>query len=226
MDIHRVPVYASLAWIAVLVSACLLMLFVLQPGLPVSGDPITRIMYIQENVTIWRLGWYSWMLSAVGLLMFALFLKAYVHPGSLVNIGIALVGIGVLPDLAAEHIFKDILSKHWDISQAADIARFEEYEMLATQLTGTIANGAYNIGGLCLNAAMFANPNIPRWLTLAGIPAWILGLGLSLATANAWMDAAYWFTASAMTLSILWCTSVILILFMQPERYMFRKAPV
>lgn len=222
MTLQRLPAFATLGWIAILLFACLMMLLVLQPGLPMGGDTAVRMRYISEHTLGWQLGWYSWMLSALGLLMFALLLRPYLQPGSLVNIGIALIGIGVLPDLTAETIFKGLLV---DISQGSTPSRvtdFEHYEMLATALTGIIANGAYNIGGLCLNTALFANPQIPRWLAWSGLPAWVLGLGLSLATAKQWMLAAYWFTATAMPLSILWCAAVALILFMQPTRYHFR----
>jgi hypothetical protein len=221
MNTQRLPAYASLGWIAILLSACLLMWFVLQPGLPVNGATSERISYILDNKLSWQYSWYSWMLSALGLLMFALFLKAYARPGMLANIGVALIGLGVIPDLTAESLFKNSLSSDWDTSQAHQIARFEEIEMLAMQLTGTIANGAYNLGGLFLNTALLGNKRVPRWLAVAGYPAWLLGLGLTIATAGQWLGAALWFTASAMTLSIVWCTGVTLILFMQPARYRY-----
>lgn len=224
MNTHRLPAYASLGWIAILVLACLLMWFVLQPGLPVSAESHERMSYILDNKLAWQYSWYSWMLSALGLFMFALFLKPYVRPGQLANIGVGLIGLGVIPDISAELLFKNSLSRDWDSSQAQQLARFEEIEMLATQLTGTIANGAYNVGGLFLNTALLGNKRVPRWLALAGYPAWILGLGLTIATAGLWMSAALWFTASAMTLSILWCTAIILILFMQPGRYRYAES--
>lgn len=217
MDTQHLPAYVSLSWIAILLAACFFMLFSLQPGLPIAGEIAPRMQYINDNAFSWKLGWYSWMASAIGLLMFAVFLRPYLRPGMLANIGTLLIGFGVLPDLAAETLFKDRLPG------ITDSVAFDHYETLAVQLTGTIANGAYNIGGLALNIAMFGNPLIPRGLTWAGLPAWSLGLGLSLATANNWMLAAFWFTATAMPLSIAWCTAVIVILFMQPQRYAFRE---
>jgi hypothetical protein len=221
MTLQRLPAFAAMGWIVVLLIACLMMLLVLQPGLPVGGNTAERMRYISEHALGWQLGWYSWMLSAIGLLMFALLLRPYLRPGGLVTTGVVLIGIGVLPDLTAESIFQGLLV---DLSQhitPSNVTDFEQFDMLATALTGIFANGAYNIGGLCLNVTMFASPRIPRWLAWSGLPAWILGLGLSLAVANQWLQAAYWFTATAMPLSILWCTAVTLTLFMQPARYRF-----
>jgi hypothetical protein len=86
-------------------------------------------------------------------------------------------------------------------------------------LTGFAANGLYNLGRLALNLLGFANHRLPRPLLWFGLPSWLLGLGLSAATAAQHFTLALLFTAASMTLSLAWMLAVTLVVFRHGQRF-------
>lgn len=212
----RLPAYASFVVIAVIGLACLNMVFVLRDGLPVGNSLVERAAFMNEQLLAWQLGWFNWMLSALGLLLFCSFLTRYIPPSTWRQFALLVVAIGIGPDLSAEAIYAFVLP-----NIPATTPGFEALDRLAMQLTGTIGNGAYNIGGLILNLLLLSNTRIPRWLILVGVPAWILGLALSVASALNWLTAAVFFTASAMAWSLCWMLLISATLYSQPQRYQY-----
>jgi hypothetical protein len=229
MALHRSPpaaFRATLAVIGVIALACLLMLLVLRPGLPVDAgaDPAPRLTWLVGHQALWRFAWFTWMASALGLLLFCFLLRPFLPDTPLTRYALALVAIGVVPDLTAEFIFAFALP--WLAERIAAgaplIDQFFLFEYLAMLLTGALGNGAYNLGGLLLNLQGFRNPRLPRWLVWAGVPAWVLGLGLSAATAArsfAWMQ---WLTGASMALSLGWMLALALVVFRRPRRFLAR----
>lgn len=221
--------YASLAVIGIIFVACLAMVFVLQPGLVIEPDIHARMRYMLDHKNIWLVSWLLWMASALGLLLFCFYLLDFLPSSKMKFYALALVAIGIAPDITAEFIFAVILP--WLAANASNadelilkinIEHFRALEYLAAQLTGGFGNGAYNLGGIMLNILAFKNKKLPRWLLWLGIPSWLLGLALSAATVA---GQAFWmfiFTAASMTLSLMWMGLVATIVFYRPDKYRLR----
>lgn len=213
----------SLGIVGLISLACVAMLVWLQPGLPTEPLVEQRMAYIAGHPLQWKLGWALWMGSALGFLLFCHWLAQYTPEGITRRYAVTLVAIGIAPDLAAELLFSTV--QPWLIQHPGlDGTAFELVEFVAMQLTGSLANGAYNLGGLTLNLLLLRNPRIPPLLALAGLPAWLAGIGLSIATAAQAIDAALWSTAIAMVWSVAWMALVTLVLFTQPQRYRWPAA--
>jgi len=221
------PVSRSSAWVtlgivAIITLACFNMAFVLRDGLAIGTPFITRALFLSEHTALWQLGWLNWMIAALGLLLFCVYLLDYLPRTPLRRFAILLVAIGIGPDIIAEVLFAFVLPPLLQIDQPA--ALFMTLEQIAMQLTGTVGNGFYNLGGLLLNLLLFANARIPRLLILAGLPAWLFGLALSVATALQAVLAATFLTGVAMVLSLGWMLAVALLLFMHPHTYRWSTA--
>ncbi|MBI3545999.1 MAG: hypothetical protein HY081_05320 [Gammaproteobacteria bacterium] len=218
--------YVTLTIIGTISLACLAMLFVLQPGLPIEPDIHARMRYILGHKNLWLASWFLWMLSALGLLLFCFYLLDFLPNSKIKFYALTLVAIGIGPDITAEFIFAVILP--WlasnsigadELTRTIHTEHFRSLEYLAVQLTGGFGNGAYNLGGIILNILGFKNKLLPRWLLWFGMPSWLLGLALSAATI---IYQPFWiliFTASSMMLSLMWMLLVAAIIFYRPHRY-------
>lgn len=195
--------YLGLAIIAILTLACLQMAFILPEGLLGAGNSIAeRNEFIQNNLGLWQLGWFNWMLAALGLLTFCIMLLPFIPKSEWRVLGILLVALGIVPDIGAEVIFAFVIPYSHTIDPT--LATMQILELIAVQLTGTLGNGLYNIGGLLLNVLLLNNQRLPRKLILIGIPGWFFGFGLSISCAMQAMDAAKFFTAAGMVWSTAW----------------------
>ncbi len=207
--------YLGITISLLLTLACFQMALVLRPGL---FTPVTsldeRASFILTQLSLWQLGWLNWMLSALGLLCFGLILSRYLRNSWPAQLGIFLIALGVIPDLIAETCFAFVIPALLQNSEAYGFAA--GLEQVAVQLTGTLANGLYNIGGLTLNILLFKQLPAYRRLALLGIPAWFFGFGLSITCAGQWFNAAEFFTAVGMVWSTLWIFAVAIKLFPQP----------
>ena len=209
------------AIISVITVACLVMALFLRYGLPTGNTLAERMAFVSTHPIAWPLAWLPWMASAIGLLLFCSWLRHYAPRSFLRFFGVTLVAIGVVPDIAAELIYATVLPR---LTDSAAAERFYDFELIATLLTGFAANGAYCLGGLMLNLALFRNRRFPRLVTWAGLPAWILGLGLSVAVVNGEMQAAMVLTGASMTLSLVWMAVVTAFIFPFPNRYRWQRA--
>lgn len=207
--------------IAIIAVACLVMALFLRHGLPAGTTLAERMAFVSAHPITWPLAWLPWMASAVGLLLFCSWLRHYAPRSFLRFFGVALVAIGVVPDITAELIYATVLPR---LTDSAAAERFYDFELIATLLTGFAANGAYCLGGLMLNLALFRNRRFPRLVAWAGLPAWILGLGLSVAVVYGEMQATMVLTGASMTLSLVWMTIVTAFIFSFPDRYRWRRA--
>lgn len=142
------------------------------------------------------------MLSAIGLFVFCAILADELRRNFLRTTGIALVGIGIAPDLIAEVIYAFVIPEI--IDRKLDSDAVEVLEIIAMHLTGYLGNGLYNLGGLLLTVLAINQGVLESWIAAWGVTAWILGLMLSLSVALGSIEAAEFFTATAMVLSTAW----------------------
>lgn len=213
-------VLSSLLVISVIAAACLVMALFLRHGLPAGTTLVERMAFVSAHPLAWPLAWLPWMASALGLLLFCVWLRDYVPPSPARFFAVALVAIGVAPDITAELIYAVVLPR---LAAEGAAETFYAFEFMATLLTGFVANGVYCLGGLILNLSLLRNPRFPRFVALAGMPAWILGVGLSVAVFNNWMGAAVVLTASSMALSLAWMFLVTIYVFRFPKRYQWER---
>lgn len=212
MSNKKPTVHLGLTIVAILTLACLQMAFILPEGLPGAGNSIAeRNEFIQNNLGLWQLGWFNWMLAALGLLTFCTMLLPFIPKSEWQVLGILLVALGIVPDIGAEVIFAFVIPHSHTIDPT--LATMQTLELIAVQLTGTLGNGLYNIGGLLLNILLLNNQRLPRKLILLGIPGWFFGFGLSIACAIHALDAAKLFTAVAMVWSTAWMLAITLKVF-------------
>ena len=192
--------YATLCIALLIFIACLMMNGPMRPGLPVGDDLATRLAYINNNLTLWQLGWLSWMAAALSLLAFAVMLSTALQPGAARQYGVLLVALGMAPDLMAETLYAFVMPQ----IAITDLAVLQFIDVLAMHLTGFLGNGLYNIGGMLLTLALLKQqPALKLWL-YPGLVAWLLGLGLSVAIALQQLKLAEYFTAASMVLSTGW----------------------
>ncbi len=188
----------ALLIILIITVACFNMAFLMSPGLPVTANPASRIVFLQENTLVWQLGWLTWMASAIGLLTFSFMLLTYIPHSTFRHFGLALIAIGIGPDLTAETLYAFVLP------EISHVSTFNVIDRIAMLLTGLVGNGAYCLGGLILNWLLLGNPRLPRSVIYFGLPSWLVGLAISLATAINQIHYAAVFTGVAMVWNVIW----------------------
>ncbi len=209
---NKLNIYLGLAIAFILTMACFQMAVILPEGLPGAGNSIAeRNEFIQNNLGLWQLGWFNWMLAALGLLTFCTMLLPFIPKSEWRVLGILLVALGIVPDISAEVIFAFVIPQSHFIDPT--LATMQTLEAVAVQLTGILGNGLYNIGGLLLNILLLNNQRLPRKLILIGIPGWFFGFGLSIACAMHALDAAKFFTAAGMVWSTVWMFAMTIKIF-------------
>ena len=214
---RRLPVLLTIGIVLIITTACVLMAFVLTPGLATTTELVTRIAFIEQHTHIWQWGWVSWMASSLSLLLFCLLLLDYIPAHPLKYFAITVVALGVVPDISAEILFAFALPKFVD-----QPVLYVLLEQIAQLLTGIFANGAYCLGGLILNLLLLRNKILPRTLLLFGIPSWLIGFGLSYAVIIDNMTLAVPFTAIAMVWNVVWIFLIGVFVFPRPDKYEVR----
>lgn len=192
--------------------ACYQMAFVLKPGLISDQTDIEfRSQFILQNLHAWQLGWSCWIVAALCLLGFFTLLLDFIPASSTKKLGFLLVGLGTLPDISAEILFAWVIPESIILDPSLKSAQL--LELIAFYLTGFLGNGFYSIGGLLLTIALLQNPLMNKYLVYAGIPAWLFGLGLSVACINQYILLAGIFTGLAMVWSSIWFFVVSIYIF-------------
>lgn len=208
----------GLCIVFILTSACFVLAFSLQEGLPGGDNTVAeRHEFIQTNLLGWQLGWFNWMLAALGLLTFCVLLLPFIPKSEWRVLGILLVGLGIVPDITAEIVFAFVIP-YVHLTDPS-LASMQLLELISIQLTGVLGNGLYNIGGLLLNVLLLRNTLLPRKNILIGIPGWFFGLALSVATATQQFDWAKIFTGLGMVWSTAWMFLITIRVFSTTERY-------
>lgn len=216
---ERLMFPVGIAIFAVITLACLNMHFFARGALVVDTPVFTeRLAYMREHLSLWHLLWLNWMVAALGLLLFACMLAQFIHAGFSRSFGLLVMALGIPADISGECIYAFILPSFENLN-SDQLAMLQGLEIIAMNLTGTVGNGFYNIGGLLLNLLLLENRKVPRWIIYVGLPAWPLGLALSVSTALASYSSAEVFTALAMVWSTLWILILTITLFRQPVKY-------
>lgn len=200
--LSSIKFYSIHVIVVIITVACFLMNGPMRGGLPLDNTVAERIVFIADNGVIWSLSWFTWMLSAIGLFVFCAILADELSKNFLRTIGIALVGMGIAPDLIAEVIYAFVIPEI--IEKQLDSNVVEVLEIIAMHLTGYLGNGLYNLGGLLLTVLAINQGVLKLWIALWGVAAWMLGLMLSLSVAIGSIKATEIFTATAMVLSTTW----------------------
>lgn len=202
MRLNSIKFYSIYVIVGIITLACLLMNGPMRDGLPIDNTISERIDFISNNGLLWSLSWVTWMLSAIGLFVFCCILADEVDKTFLRTVGIALVGMGIAPDLIAEVIYAFIIPEI--IEQKFEHSIVEILEIISMHLTGFLGNGLYNLGGLLLTVLAIKQGILKPWITTWGLVAWFFGLMLSLSVAVGSIKFAEIFTAISMVLSTTW----------------------
>ena len=107
--VSRAPAWVTLGIVAIITLACFNMAFVLRDGLAIGTPFVTRALFLSEHTALWQLGWLNWMIAALGLLLFCVYLLDYLPRTPLRRFAILLVAIGIGPDIIAEVLFAFVL---------------------------------------------------------------------------------------------------------------------
>jgi len=188
--------------VAIIALACWLMNGPMRGGLPLDNTHAERLNFIANNGLLWSLSWCAWMGAAIGLFLFCTILADELQRSYARTAGIALVAMGIAPDLSAEVIYAFVIPKGISTGMAPELLAM--LESLAMHLTGFLGNGLYNLGGLLLTWLAVRQKVLVPWVAAWGLAAWLSGLALSAAIAAEALIAAEWLTAAGMVLSTSW----------------------
>lgn len=204
MDVKlgSVKFYSIHVIVVIITVACFIMNGPMRGGLPLDNTIDERIAFIAANSTLWSISWFIWMLSAIGLFVFCAILADELRRNFLRTIGLALVGMGIAPDLIAEVIYAFVIPEVIQLNIGSGAV--EVLEITSMHLTGNLGNGLYNLGGMLLTLLAINQGLLKVWIAVWGLLAWFLGLLLSLSVAIGSVKAAETFTATAMVLSTVW----------------------
>ncbi|MDO3387167.1 hypothetical protein QWI17_15070 [Gilvimarinus sp. SDUM040013] len=199
----QLPTFYLIHIIVVIICiACLLMNGPMRGGFPIDNTVADRMAFIADNGLVWTLSWSVWMLSALGLFVFCAILADNLRLTLWRTIGLALVGMGIAPDLIAEVLYAFVMPKI--VAGHLGVELFSLIEVIAMHLTGFLGNGLYNLGGMLLTCLAVRENVVKGWVAAWGLLAWFLGLMLSLSVGIGSIALAEIFTAASMVLSTLW----------------------
>ena len=153
-----------------------------------------RISYITAHAAQWRAGWCLWIAAAISLVAFYAWWAGHLRDARWAIGGVALAAVGLVCDMAGESLLVGWLPR--------DYARMAP---IATQLTGTAANGLYTLGGIVLT---LGTPFRDYWLRVMTWAVWIAGVSVTASTL-AGMPIAVAMSTTA--LFVLFCPWVLLL---------------
>jgi hypothetical protein len=174
--------------------AMLTMAMWLRFGTELVPQPADRISYITAHAALWRAGWCLWIAAAISLVAFYAWWAAHLRGSAWTIAAVAVAAAGLACDLAGESLLIGWLPH--------DYARLAP---LATQLTGTAANGLYTLGGAMLTLFTPSLGGRMRALTWA---VWAAGAAV---TASTLAGAPTAIAVSTTALFALFCPWVLLL---------------
>lgn len=198
-------------------AAAICMLLFLRPGL-VPLDVEERMSFIASNALLWKLTWGLWVLAALSLICFFIHwawaldrLSGGKYRGLFI-FGALAGSLGMIPDTLAETLYLSLIPKlATDAARTSDpllhqliSSEFMKWEYLSSMFTGFLGNGFYCVGGLTLNLVAFKVPQFPKFWAFAGLPIWVFGFGLTLASFMGSILGLQIFTALTMISYIVW----------------------
>ncbi len=174
--------------------AAIALLAVLRQGTDLVPDPLERVAYIQGHRLPWSLGWASWVIAAVTLvLLYRWWARRIGRPG-LTRVALAIAVVGLACDVVAESALVLWTPEHPEASS------------FAFGLTGVGANGSYSIAGalLTFGTRPLGSPVRVIWTW----SLWVLGAVLALSVVAGQPSLAAVSSALLFGLFIPWCVLV------------------
>ncbi len=170
--------FTAMAWTSTgLHLAACLGLLACASGTEMETSLAARQQWILQHPALWSATWTVWALSSMSLLALCTAwiykLVEVIYFNRCIAIGIVLMGIGVIFDLAGE---TTLIAGATRTDAAA--AEFEETFRFYQWMSPVIANGLYCVGGLLISIMSC----LAGWWRVAdrlGIVMWSVGLGLS-----------------------------------------------
>jgi len=156
--------------------------------------PVDRVSYITTHAAVWRAGWGIWMAAAVSLVAFYAWWAGHLRESAWTFAAVAIAAVGLACDLGGESLLVGWLPRDYD-----------RVAPIATQLTGTAANGLYTLAGVILT---LRTPFLGRTLALLTWAVWLAGAAV---TAGTLLRLPMAIAVSTTTLFALFCPWVLLL---------------
>jgi hypothetical protein len=163
-------------------------------GTEIVPQAADRIGYITAHAALWRAGWCAWIAAAISLVAFYAWWGGHARDSTLAVSGVVVAVVGLMCDLSGESLLIGWLPRE-----------FDRLAPIATQLTGTAANGLYTVGGILLT---LAGPPVGPRLRALTWTVWVAGGCVSASTA-AGMPTAI--AVSTAVLFALFCPWAVLV---------------
>ena len=137
-------------------------------GTELISQPADRVAYMTTHAVLWRTGWCLWIAAAISLVAFYAWWAGHLRDSPWAIGGVAIATAGLVCDLAGESLLIGWLPR--------DLAKLGP---VATQLTGTAANGLYTLGGAILTAL---TPSLKGSLRALTWSVWVAGAAVTAST--------------------------------------------
>jgi hypothetical protein len=193
-------------WICIMLHllASIVMAVFLRRGTLTESNEWFRAAWINDNITIWSIGWLLWMLSAMSIVGFYAwwgsqlavrrsFQRADAGENSharktelLATAAVVITAFGTIFDFSGEGLSILVLVERAASALAFDNQLFHSWDAAAfmsiersfTLLSAGAANGLYTIGGIMLT---LLTPNLPGWIRGAMWGTWLAGITMTIA---------------------------------------------
>lgn len=200
--------------IAAVVSACahtvsaFAMAFLLAPGLDTNPDLKARILYISSNAQIWKLGWASWMISAMSFLVYIYCFRRFhldnpLSSRKLLSAALGAACIAVLADLTFESREIFYVTELVNDSQNTNI---EQAFLLNHQIfmvgSGIIANLLYCLATIF--SVVATRTSYPTWVQCIGYGVLVFGVSASIFCYTGFVPGMFWSNAFLIPLIVFW----------------------
>jgi hypothetical protein len=159
--------------------AMLAMVFFLLAGLPGGpNDGAARMLYVAHTPWLWRLGWFSWQLTALSDLLISLaLLRIRWRPAALLST--LLVVAGMIPDQMGQVLW---MTQGVALAQHGTLAMYSQFEATVFGWIGIFGGGGYTLAAVGWTWC-FATEKAWRWprgLTIYSLLLWSLFAFLSV----------------------------------------------
>jgi hypothetical protein len=183
-------------------------LLFLRHGTLAESNRALRAAYIANHTTVWTLGWFLWMLSAMSFVAFCSWWGSYLSAGPAVpgnlngnlvrhslthksnvtaTLAVLIAALGTVFDFSGEGTLMLLLVDR-AASASSSVMRgspdpafmytFTSAERAFTLLSAGAANLLYTIAGIILT---LATPNLPKWVRASMWISWLAGITMTVA---------------------------------------------
>lgn len=186
------------------------MAFLLAPGLDTNPDLKARILYIFSNPGVWKLGWATWMVSAVSFLVYIYYFTRFhlatknTHTGKkLLYTALGAASIAVLADLIFESREMFFLTELVRDSQNTNIERiFLLNHQIFMIGSGIIANLLYCLSTIF--SVMATRESYPKWVQYLGYGVFVFGISASVFCYTGTVPGMFWSNAFLIPILVFW----------------------